>query len=254
MADAKGAALVTGAARRIGRALALALAREGHDVAVHYGKSAAEAEAVADEIRALGRRCALIRADLAREADVASVVPAARSALGPLRVLVNSASTFETDDIFTMTRESWDRHIEANLRAPVKLIQDFAAAADTQADNLVVNILDQRVLKLTPQFFSYTAAKSALFILTKTLAQALGPRNIRVNAIGPGPTMRNVRQSEADFLRQTEATVLGRGATTDDLAGALRYLLGARAVTGQMIAVDGGQHLIWQTPDVLVGE
>lgn len=254
MTAAKGAALVTGGARRIGRALALALADEGYDVAVHYRASAAEAEAVAGEIRARGRRAAPIRADLAREAEAATVVPAAIAVLGPLRVLVNSASTFETDDIFTMTRESWDRHIEANLRAPVKLIQDFAAAADPNTDRLVVNILDQRVLKLTPQFLSYTVAKSALFTLTTTLAQALGPRNIRVNAIGPGPTARNVRQSEADFRRQTEATVLGRGAAPEDIAGALRYLLGARAVTGQLIAVDGGQHLIWKTPDVLVGE
>lgn len=254
MTETIGAALVTGGAKRIGRALALALADEGYDVAVHYRGSAAEAETVVGEVRGKGRRCALVRADLAREAEVATMVPSAIEALGRLRVLVNSASTFEVDDIATMTRESWDRHIEANLRAPLKLVQDFARAADPQADNLVVNLLDQRVMKLTPQFLSYTVSKSALFMLTTTLAQALGPRNIRVNAIGPGPTVRNVRQSEADFRRQNEATVLRRGATPEDIVGALRYLLGARAVTGQTIAVDGGQRLIWQTPDVLVGE
>jgi NAD(P)-dependent dehydrogenase (short-subunit alcohol dehydrogenase family) len=249
----KGAALVTGGARRIGRALALTLAEDGYDIALHYHASEAEAQATAKDVRALGRACVLVRADLSKESETAGIVDAAVRA-GPLRVLVNSASAFETDDIFTMTRESWDVHIETNLRAPVRLIQDFARAADLHADNLVVNILDQRVLKLTPQFLSYTASKAALFALTKTLAQGLGPRGIRVNAIGPGPTMRNARQSDADFRRQTETTVLGRGASTDDLAGALRYLLSAKAVTGQMIAVDGGQHLAWRTPDVLVGE
>lgn len=248
------AALVTGGAKRIGKALALTLAEDGFDIALHYRASAQDAEGVAALIRAKGRRCALVRADLAREAETATIVAQAAKALGPLRVLVNSASTFEVDDIASMTRASWDAHIETNLRAPVKLIQDFAAQADPKTDNLVVNILDQRVLKPTPQFLSYMTSKAALHALTAPLAQALGPRGVRVNAIGPGPTMRNVRQSEADFRRQTEATVLGRGAAPEDLAGALRYLVSAKAVTGQLIAVDGGQHLIWRTPDVLVGE
>ena len=253
-ASPKGAALVTGAAKRIGRALALALAEDGYDIAIHFHSSADEAESAAAAVRAHGRRCALVRANLAREDETARVIDAAVKGVGPLRILVNSASAFEADDLFTMTRAIWDRHIETNLRAPLKLIQDFARAADPHSDALVVNILDQRVLKLTPQFLSYTVSKSALFALTHTLAQALGPRGVRVNAIGPGPTIRNARQSEDDFRRQTESTVLGRGASTGDIAGALRYLIGARAVTGQMIAVDGGQHLIWRTPDVLAGE
>ena len=151
-----------------------------------------------------------------------------------------------------MTRESWDIHIETNLRAPLKLIQDFAAQAPRGAS--AINIIDQRVKKLTPQFLSYTTSKAALMTLTVTLAQALGPSGIRVNAIGPGPTLRNPRQSEDDWRRQNEATVLGHGAEPDDICDAVLYLAAAKAVTGQMIAVDGGQHLVWQTPDVMVNE
>jgi NAD(P)-dependent dehydrogenase (short-subunit alcohol dehydrogenase family) len=250
----KGAALVTGAARRIGRALALRLAAEGYDVALHCRQSRAEAEEVAAAIVRLGRRAVIVQADLAREADVERLVPAACAGLGRLGALINSASAFEHDDIDSMTRASWDAHIETNLRAPLKLAQDFARQAAREDAPLIVNILDQRVLKLTPQFLSYTVSKCALFTLTTTLGQALGPAGIRVNAIGPGPTLRNSRQSAEDFARQNAATVLGRGAEPEDIADALAYLLRARAVTGQMIAVDGGQHLVWQTPDALVGE
>lgn len=250
----KKAALVTGAGKRIGRALALRLAAEGCDIAVHYHRSRAEAEALAREIGAAGRRAVPVRADLACEDETAGLIAQARDAIGPLDLLVNSASAFEADDVLTMTRASWDLHLETNLRAPLKLAQDFARQAESGHDSLIVNILDQRVLKLTPQFLSYTLSKAALGVLTVTLAQALGPKGVRVNAIGPGPTVRNVRQSEADFRRQTEATVLGRGAAPDDIADALAYLSRARSVTGQMIAVDGGQHLVWRTPDVLVGE
>lgn len=250
----KKAALVTGAGKRIGRALALRLAAEGCDVAIHFNRSGAEAEALAREIEAKGRRAALVRADLSREDETSLLVETARAALGTLDLLVNSASAFEADDVETMTRASWDLHVETNLRAPLKLAQDFARQADRGRDSLIVNILDQRVLKLTPQFLSYTASKAALAVLTVTLAQALGPRGVRVNAIGPGPTIRNTRQSQADFERQSGATILGRGASPDDIADALAYLTRAASVTGQMIAVDGGQHLVWATPDVLVGE
>lgn len=250
----RGGALVTGAGKRLGRALALALGERGLDVAVHYRRSEDEAREVASLIRAMGRRAEIVRADLSREAETAGLIGAAAKAVGPLRVLVNSASIFEHDDIASMSRQSWDAHIETNLRAPLKLAQDFAAKADASQDNLIVNLLDQRVLKLTPQFLSYTVSKAALHTLTMTLAQALGPQNIRVNAIGPGPTLKNARQSEEDWRRQNEATVLGRGAGPADIVGALLYLLEARAVTGQMIAVDGGQHLSWRTPDVMVKE
>lgn len=247
-------ALVTGAGLRLGRAMALALAGRGYAVAVHYNRSEAPAKEVADAIVSKGGRAATLGADLSKEAETAALVARANAALGPLTLLVNSASVFEADDIASMTRASWDAHLETNLRAPAKLAQDFAAQAPAGQNNLIVNIVDQRVLKPTPQFLSYTVSKAALHALTKTLAQALGPYGVRVNAIGPGPTLKNARQSDEDWRRQNASTVLGRGATPDDIAGALLYLVDATAVTGQMIAVDGGQHLAWKTPDVLVSE
>ncbi len=251
-ADKPGAALVTGAGKRIGRALALTLAEAGHDVAVHYNASKDGADEVVSLIEAKGRKAVALSADLSKEEDTRMLTARAADALGPLSVLVNSASVFEHDDIESMTRESWDLHMQVNTRAPVKLAQDFAAQAPR--DSLIVNLIDQRVLKLTPQFLSYTASKSALYTLTKTLAQGLGAKGVRVNAIGPGPTLKNPRQSDDDWARQNEATVLGYGAEPDDICGALLYLLSARSVTGQMIAVDGGQHLAWRTQDVLVQE
>lgn len=254
-----GRALVTGAARRLGRAMALYLAGRGYDVAFHYAGSRDDAEAAAGEARALGVRAVALQADLLREEETRGLVPAAAAALGgPLTVLVNNASIFEYDNIRTGTRQSWDRHIESNLRAPVVLSQDFAAqapeadesGAEPVASSLIVNMLDQRVLKLTPEFMSYSIAKMGLWAFTRTAAQALGPR-IRVNAIGPGPTLIGARQGETHFTRQRAATVLNRGADPADITAALGYLLDARSVTGQLICVDGGQHLAWQTPDIL---
>lgn len=253
MAAAPGAALVTGAGKRLGKAMALALAGAGYDVAVHYGNSNKEAEDVVAAISANGRKAAAVRADLSNEEEIASLIERARAAVGPISLLVNSASVFENDDIDTMTRESWEKHIDTNLRAPVSLSQEFARQAAGEND-LIVNIIDQRVLKLTPQFLSYTTSKAALYTLTQTLAQALGPKGIRVNAIAPGPVLKNPRQSDEDWKRQNEATILGRGANPDDVCEALLYLISARAVTGQTIAVDGGQHLAWKTPDVMVKE
>ncbi|GJL95885.1 MAG: short chain dehydrogenase [Hyphococcus sp.] len=252
--SANGVALVTGAGARIGKAIALALAGEGYDVAVHYRSSKNEADTVVSEIKKIGRKAVAVQTDLSIEEETAGLIKAATDKLGPLSLLVNSASVFEHDEIDTMTRESWDKHLETNLRAPLKLTQDFAAQAKVGANNLVVNLIDQRVLKLTPQFLTYTLTKSALFSLTQTLAQALGPKCIRVNGVGPGPVLKNARQSDEDWARQNEATILGHGATPDDICDTVLYLVKARAVTGQMIAVDGGQHLAWQTPDVLVKE
>lgn len=255
-----GRALVTGAGRRLGRAMALYIAGRGHDVAVHYAASRDEAEAVAAEIRATGRRAEALHADLLNEDETASLVPRATAALGgPLTVLVNNASIFEHDTIASATRQSWDRHLESNLRAPFVLLQAFAAqapdpATDAQGEPvaraLVVNMIDQRVLKPTPEFMSYTIAKMGLWALTRTAAQALAPR-VRVNAIGPGPTMKGARQSDAHFARQRAATILHRGANPDDITAALGYFLDATSVTGQLLCVDGGQHLAWQTPDIL---
>lgn len=253
-------ALVTGAARRLGRAMVLHLAGRGIDVAVHYASSAAEAEETAAEARALGVGAATLRADLLVEAETRRLVARAAEALGgPLDLLVNNASIFEYDTVATGTRESWDRHIESNLRAPVALTQDFAAQAPKalrQADGaalaqaLVVNMLDQRVLKLTPEFMSYTVAKMGLWAFTRTAARALAP-DVRVNAIGPGTTLRGARQSEQHFRGQRAASILERGAEPEDICAALGYLVDARAVTGQLICVDGGQHLGWKTPDIL---
>lgn len=252
-------ALVTGAGRRLGRAMALELARQGFDVAVHYASSAEAAAGVVTEIEALGRRAVALGADLLDEAQVQALLPRAAGALGgPILTLVNNASIFEHDSIGTATRESWDRHMESNLRAPFVLTQALAAQMpepETDADGepvargLVVNMIDQRVRKLTPEFMSYTIAKMGLWALTRTAAQALAPR-IRVNAIGPGPTLQGHRQSDGHFRRQRRATVLERGAGEQDVTAALAYLLRARAVTGQLICVDGGQHLAWRTPDV----
>ncbi len=245
--------LVTGAAKRLGRAIALDLAGAGWNVAIHYHGSAAEAESAAGECRAKGIEAATLQADLSREDQTALLIARAAAAIGPLTALINSASIFENDDWRSATRQSWDDHMATNLRAPMKLSQDFAGQLPEGRTGNIINIVDQRVLKPTPQFLSYSLSKAGLYWLTTTLAQGMGPR-IRVNAVGPGPTLRNARQSEADFARQQDATILKRGADPADVCAAIRYLLDAPAVTGQMIAVDGGQHLIWQTPDVQVTE
>jgi NAD(P)-dependent dehydrogenase (short-subunit alcohol dehydrogenase family) len=253
-------ALVTGGGKRLGRAMALYLGARGYEVAVHYASSRAEAEATAAELRALGRRAEALGADLLREAETRALVPRAAEALGgPLTLLVNNASIFEPDTILTGTRESWDRHIESNLRAPVALTQAFAASApepvrdehgEPVAQALVVNMIDQRVLKLTPDFMSYTIAKMGLWAFTRTAAQALAPQ-VRVNAIGPGPTLRGIRQSAEHFANQRAATILNRGANVSDITSALGFFIDAPAVTGQLLCIDGGQHLAWATPDVL---
>ena len=252
-------ALITGGAKRLGRAMALHLAARGHDVAIHYHGSQAEAEATLAELRALGVRAAALAADLLDEAATGALVPRAAEALGgPLDVLINNASIFEYDTLASATRQSWDRHFGSNLRAPFLLTQAFAAQApkadrfgpEPWAQALIVNMVDQRVLKPTPEFMTYSLAKAALWSFTRTAAQALAP-DIRVNAIGPGPTLQGARQSESHFTRQRAATILQRGADPEDICAALGYLLDAKAVTGQLICVDGGQHLGWKTPDVL---
>ena len=243
-------ALVTGGAKRIGRAIALALAEAGFDLALHYRHSAEEAEATRQDILALGRRVALLPAALEREEEVAALLPAATAALGPVGVLVNNASAFRRDEWHDATRASWDSHIEPNLRAPFVLTQQVARLLPRGQQGNVINILDQRVWRLTPGFMSYTLSKAALWTLTQTLAQALAPSS-RVNAIGPGPTLANTRQSPDDFRAQAEALLLRRGPSLEEFAAAIAFILEAGSVTGQMIALDGGQHLAWQTPDVM---
>lgn len=254
-----GRALVTGAGRRLGRAMALFLAGRGYAVAVHYATSQDEAEAVSAEARSLGVRAEALKADLLDETAAEALVGRAAEALGgPLTVLVNNASIFEYDSIFSATRESWDRHIGSNLRAPFVLTQRFAqdcpradrSTGEPRATGLVVNMIDQRVLKPTPEFITYSLAKAGLWALTKATAQALAP-DIRVNAIGPGPTLQGARQTAEHFRRQRAATILERGADPADVVAALGFFLDSPAVTGQLVCVDGGQHLGWKTPDIL---
>ncbi|MEI6558978.1 MAG: SDR family oxidoreductase [Rhodospirillaceae bacterium] len=239
--------LITGAGRRIGREMALDLAAHGWAVAVHYHRSRAAAEQVAAGIIAAGGRAAALGADLAREDEVAALVPAAAAQLGPLSALINNASVFNDDRIDTLTRSSWDDHLEVNLRAPLVLTQAFARQVPTSRVGCVINILDQRVWNLTPYFLSYTVSKSALWTLTRTLAMALAP-GVRVNGIGPGPTLRNERQTEAHFAAQCQRVPLGRGTTPGEICAAVRFILEAPALTGQMIALDGGEHLGWAQP------
>ncbi len=243
-------ALVTGGAKRIGRSIIERLAREGYAVAIHCRRSSEAAKEIATRIRADGGKAAIVQADLADASAVDRIVDDAVRALGgPLTLLVNNASEFEPDEVETLSAERWDRHFAVNLRAPAFLARDFARQLPSGQEGSIVNIVDQRVWKLTPQFFSYTLTKAALFTATQTMAQALAPR-IRVNAIGPGPTLSNVRQGDEDFAKQTSAVLLGHGGTPEEIAEAVVYLAKARSVTGQMIAVDGGQHLAWETPDV----
>jgi len=241
--------LVTGAAKRLGRAIALDLAQAGWNVAIHYNGSQADADSAAQAARTAGVKAEVLQADLSKEAETATLVSRATAAIGPLTALINSASLFENDDWQSATRKSWDDHIEVNLRAPLLLSQLFAKQLPAGQNGNIINLIDQRVLKPTPQFLSYSVSKAGLYWLTTTLAQGMGP-DVRVNAVGPGPTLKNPRQSDADFDRQRDATILQRGADPADICAAVRYLLNAPSVTGQMIAVDGGQHLIWQTPDV----
>lgn len=244
----RGGALVTGAARRIGRRLALEAAKAGYGVLVHHHHSTADAEEVCAEIEAMGGHAHALAADLADQAALPALIDEARAAIGPLKLLVNNASLFEDDRIETLTPASWDAHMAANFRAPVLLAQAFAAQAP--AGSLIVNIIDQRVLRPTPRFFSYALSKAGLWNATPMLAQALAP-NIRVNGIGPGPTLPSVHQSAEDFAAEAEHILLQRRTTPDEIAQALAYLIDATSVTGQMIAVDGGQHLAWRTPDVI---
>lgn len=252
--------LVTGAGRRLGRAMALYLAGRGHDVAVHYATSDVAANKVVSDIKAMGRNAVALQADLLDEDQTQALLPRASAQLGgSISCLVNNASIFEHDTVNSATRASWDRHMESNLRAPFVLIQAMAAqglkpAMDADGEpvaaGLIVNIIDQRVRKLTPDFMTYTLAKMGLWALTQTSAQALAP-SIRVNAIGPGPTLQGGHQSTADFAQQRAATVLKRGSNPSDITAALGYFLDAPAVTGQLICTDGGQHLGWETPDVI---
>jgi NAD(P)-dependent dehydrogenase (short-subunit alcohol dehydrogenase family) len=238
-------ALLTGGAQRIGRAIALTLANAGFDVALHFHTSRAAADTTRTDIERLGRRAIALQADLANEAATQALLPQATAALGPIGVLVNNASPFERDEWHDATRASWDAHIEPGLRAPFVLMQHFARALPADAEGAVINLLDQRVWSITPHFVSYTVAKAGLWALTQSMALALAPR-IRVNGIGPGPALPNTRQSPEQFARQAASVPLRHGTSPDEIARAVLAILAMPAMTGQMLALDGGQHLQWQ--------
>ncbi len=252
----RGAALVTGAARRIGLAVAQHLARAGWDVALHASpRSAAEARAAAARITSEGARTCVVVGDLAEATTCATLVDEAAAALGPLRLLVNNAAIFEADGVDALDLALWDRQFAVNLRAPVLLAARFARQADaltrTGADVGIVNLVDQRVLRTTPRHFSYTLTKSALWTATRTMAQAFADRGVRVNAVGPGPVLPNADEGDDGFAREVDGVPLHRAVHPDEIAAAVLYLAEARGVTGQLIAVDAGQHLGWRTPDVV---
>lgn len=241
----RGAALVTGGARRIGRALAQACAEAGFDVAIHVRNPDDDADASAGQVRQAGRKAAILGCDLRKESAVVALVGEAEAELGPVTLLVNCASVFEEDAFETLNRASWDLHMETNLRAPLVLSQAFARRLPADREGLIVNVLDQRVWRPTPDFFSYSLSKAALWDATRMMAQALAPR-VRVNAVGPGPTLQSIHQDPQAFAAEAAATPLGRPVPPAEVARALRYLIDAHSVTGQMIAVDSGQHLAWR--------
>ena len=249
MSRATATALVTGGAKRIGSAIVEDLAAHGFAVAIHCNRSRIEADALAAAINASGGRAAVIAADLTDMDAVGDLVGQAEAALGPISLLVNNASLFEGDSVLDFDWRAWDRHFAVHVKAPALLAQNFARALPEGQEGLIVNMIDQRVWRPTPRYFSYALSKSTLWTATQMMAQSLGPR-IRVNAIGPGPTLKNTRQDDSDFAAQVDGLILKRGPELPEFGATIRYLWEARSVTGQMIALDGGQHLAWQTPDV----
>ena len=234
--------LITGAARRIGRAIARDLASAGWAVAVHYRRSQPEADALVREIETAGGRARAFAADLADFNAIGELVAQCAADLGAPHCLINNASEFLPDKVGGIDEATWDTHLDINLKAPVFLAQAMVRYLPDGAHGNIINIIDQRVWKLTPEFFSYTISKAGLWTATRTLAQGLAPR-VRVNAIGPGPTMRSVHQSEADFAAEQQSTPLLTGPSLNEITAAVRFILAAPSMTGQMIALDGGQHL-----------
>ncbi len=245
-------ALITGAGRRIGRAIALDLAAHGWRLAIHRLTAVEEANQLADKVAKEGGQAVVLVGDLADPMRSAALISEAAAALGPVTLLVNSASMFEPDMVGDLDHDLWRRQIDVNLSSPIFLADAFARQLPDDRDGNIINLLDQRVWKLTPAYFSYMLSKSALWTATRTMAQALAPR-IRVNAIGPGPALRNVNQSAEGFQRQVDSVLLQRGPAMAEITGTIRYILNTPSMTGQMIALDGGQHLAWQTPDVADG-
>jgi NAD(P)-dependent dehydrogenase (short-subunit alcohol dehydrogenase family) len=242
-------ALVTGGAKRIGKAIVEDLAAHGYAVAIHANESLRDAEDMAATLTAKGKRAIALQCDLIDAKATARLIGAATAALGPLDLLVNNASLFKPDTVENFGDDPWDRHFAVHVKAPSILARDFVRQLPAQNNGLIVNIIDQRVWNPTPRYYSYTASKAALWMATRTMAQTFAPR-VRVNAIGPGPSLPNERQDPRDFQAQVEGLILRRGPGLGEFGRTVRFFFDTPSITGQMIALDGGQHLAWETPDV----
>ena len=244
--------IITGGATRIGAAIAKKLAGKEIEILIHYNKSKSKAENLKKALQKKGSKVFLVRGDLSKENDVNKIIKFAKSKLKFFDCLINNASLFENDKIENFNSKSWNNHLNANLKAPAILSKEFSKCV-VKGNNNIINIIDQRVFKLTPYFFSYTLSKAGLYTMTKTSAMSLAPR-IRVNGIAPGPTIKNKRQSVAHFKKQYLATPLKRQVNVNDICNAVAFLIKNRSITGQVLALDSGQSLNWQTPDVLGGK
>ena len=244
--------IITGGATRIGAAIAKKLSGNGVEILIHYNKSKSKAESLKKELQKKGSKVFLVRGDLSKEKDVNKIIKFAKSKLKFFDCLINNASLFENDKIENFTTDSWGKHLRTNLRTPALLSKMFARNIKGKNNN-IINIIDQRVFKLTPFFFSYTISKTGLYTLTKTSAMSLAP-NIRVNGIAPGPTLKNKRQSQKHFKKQYMATPLKRKVDVEQICSAVDFFIKNRSITGQVISIDSGQSLNWQTPDIMGGK
>ncbi len=241
--------IITGGATRMGAAIARKLSGPNKEILIHYNKSKLKAEKLKKELSNKGTKVYLVKGDLSKETDIKKIIKFAKSKLKNFDCLVNNASLFENDKLENFSLDSWSKHLRTNLRAPALLTKEFAKNVKGKNNN-IINIIDQRVFKLTPYFFSYTLSKTGLYTLTKTSAMSLAP-NIRVNAIAPGPTIKNQRQSEKHFKKQYLATPLKRQVDVEQICNAVDFFIKNISITGQVLAVDSGQNLNWQTPDVM---
>ncbi len=244
--------IITGGATRIGAAIAKKLSGKGIEILIHYNKSKSKAENLKKVLQKKGSKVFLVRGDLSKENDVNKIIKFSKSKLKFFDCLINNASLFENDKIENFTTDSWGKHLRTNLRTPALLSKAFARNIKGKNNN-IINIIDQRVFKLTPFFFSYTISKTGLYTLTKTSAMSLAP-NIRVNGIAPGPTLKNKRQSEKHFKKQYMATPLKRKVDVEQICSAVDFFIKNRSITGQVISIDSGQSLNWQTPDIMGGK
>ena len=241
--------IITGAATRIGAAIAKKLSGPNIEIVIHYNKSKSKVEKLKKYLEKKGSKIYLLRADLSKENEVQKILKFSKSKLRYFDCLINNASIFENDKLENFTAESWSNHLKTNLKAPALLSQGFAKNVGSKNNN-IINIIDQRVFKLTPYFFSYTLSKTGLYNLTKTSAMSLSP-NIRVNGIAPGPTIKNKRQSEKHFKSQYLSTPLKQQVDVNEICNAVDFFIKNSSITGQVLAIDSGQNLNWQTPDVI---